>query len=90
MKNHDVTPDSIAGVLQGLQGGVTPSGTPALDDCAQWHNFKTTMLLGYRYKEDYNYSSMENQISIPQEWLKFPQLFLSTDGTDLNKPFHAS
>lgn len=48
------------------------------------------MLLGYRYKEDYNYSSMENQISIPQEWLKFPQLFLSTDGTDLNKPFHAS
>lgn len=35
MKNHDVTPDSIAGVLQGLQGGVTPSGTPALDDCAQ-------------------------------------------------------
>lgn len=91
MKNHDVTPESIAGVLQGpQQGAVTPSGTPALDDCVQWHNFKTIMLFGYRYKEDYNYSSMENQISIPQEWLKFPQLFLSTDGTDLNKPFHAS
>lgn len=81
------------GLLQGPQwGAVTPSGTVsiALDDCVQWDNFKTTMLLGYRYKEDYNYSSMENQISIPQEWLKFPQLFLSTDGTDLNKPFHAS
>lgn len=36
MKNHDVTPESIAGVLQGpQQGAVTPSGTPALDDCVQ-------------------------------------------------------